>query len=98
MLSSVRFRPLSEGDLRSALTNSGHSERRTHFSETSELVANKTRAAIDAGLLVILCIGETLGEREAGQCAQVIETQLKAVVQVTKEDDWRCVSRYWQIR
>jgi len=66
----------------------GHSERRTLFGETSELVAQKTRAAIDAGLSVILCIGETLVEREAGQCTQVIEKQLQAVVQVTKEADW----------
>jgi triosephosphate isomerase len=70
----------------------GHSERRTIFGETSELVAQKTRAAIDAGLSVILCIGETLEEREAGKCKQVVETQLKAVVQVTKEADWRCAS------
>jgi len=66
----------------------GHSERRTLFSEDSELVANKTRAAIDAGLSVILCIGETLEERDAGRCTQIIETQLQAVVQVTKEADW----------
>jgi len=72
--------------------NAGHSERRTLFGETSEFVAQKTRAAIDAGLSVILCIGETLEEREAGKCTQVIETQLQAVVQVTKEADWRCAS------
>jgi len=66
----------------------GHSERRTLFGETSELVAQKTRAAIDAGLSVILCIGETLEEREAGKCTQVIETQLQEVVRVTKEADW----------
>jgi len=66
----------------------GHSERRTLFGDTSELVAQKTRAAIDAGLSVILCIGETLQEREAGRCTEIIETQLKAVVQLTKEDDW----------
>jgi len=78
--------------------NAGHSERRTLFGETSEFVAQKTRAAIDAGLSVILCIGETLEEREAGKCTQVIETQLQAVVQVTKEADWRCASRNWQKR
>jgi len=66
----------------------GHSERRTLFGENSELVAQKTRAAIDAGLSVILCIGETLEEREAGKCTQVVETQLQAVVQLTKEADW----------
>jgi len=66
----------------------GHSERRTIFNETSELVAQKTKVAIDAGLSVILCIGETLVEREAGKCTEVIETQLKAVVQLVKEADW----------
>lgn len=92
-----------EGDLRPALTrvssrNAGHSERRTLFSETSELVANKTRAAIDAGLSVILCIGETLAERNAGKCTQVIEKQLQEVVQVMKEADWRFVSCNQQTR
>ena len=69
--------------------NIGHSERRTIFKETSELVATKTRAALDAGLKVILCIGETLQEREAGKTAEVCEEQLKAVVEVLKESDWR---------
>ncbi|KAF4610288.1 hypothetical protein D9613_010670 [Agrocybe pediades] len=66
----------------------GHSERRTLFHETSALVATKTRAAIDAGLKVILCIGETLEQREAGKTAEVCEEQLKAVVDVTKDADW----------
>jgi len=66
----------------------GHSERRTLFGETSELVAQKTKAAIDAGLSVILCIGETLAEREANKCTEVIETQLRAVVKVIGEADW----------
>ena len=67
----------------------GHSERRTLFHESSELVASKTRAALDAGLKVILCIGETLEQRERGQTSQVCEAQVKAVVDVTKEGDWR---------
>ncbi|KAH9476170.1 Triosephosphate isomerase [Psilocybe cubensis] len=66
----------------------GHSERRTLFHETSELVATKTRAAIDAGLKVIFCIGETLEQRESGQTAAVCEEQLKAFVDVAKEVDW----------
>lgn len=61
-------------------------------------MAEKTKVAIDAGLSVILCIGETLEEREAGKCTEVIETQLKAVVKVTEESDWRYVSCHWQIR
>ncbi|CAA7257499.1 unnamed protein product [Cyclocybe aegerita] len=66
----------------------GHSERRTLFHETSALVATKTRAAIDAGLKVILCIGETLQEREADKTAEVCQSQLKEVVDVLKEADW----------
>ncbi|KAF8884417.1 triose phosphate isomerase [Gymnopilus junonius] len=66
----------------------GHSERRTLFFETSALVATKTRAAIDAGLKVILCIGETLEQRESGKTAQVCQEQLQAVVDVTKAEDW----------
>jgi len=66
----------------------GHSERRTLFHETSELVATKTRAALDAGLKIILCIGETLEQRDAGKTSEVCEAQLKAVVDVTKEADW----------
>ena len=69
----------------------GHSERRTLFGETSKLVADKTRAAINVGLSVILCVGETLEEREAGKTKTVVEDQLKPVVEVLKEADWRCV-------
>lgn len=67
----------------------GHSERRTLFHETSEIVAQKTRAALDASLSVILCVGETLEQRESGQTAKVVEEQLKAAVDLLKESDWR---------
>jgi hypothetical protein len=102
-LSSVSFCAVPEGNSHPALIRGpsgtqGHSERRTLFGDTSELVAQKTRAAIDAGLSVILCIGETLQEREAGTCTEVVETQLKEVVKLTKEDDWRCVPCYWKIK
>ncbi|KAG6839596.1 hypothetical protein C0991_001048 [Blastosporella zonata] len=66
----------------------GHSERRTLFHETSEIVAQKTRTALDTSLKVILCIGETLAERESGRTAAVCEEQLKAAVAVLKEADW----------
>jgi len=55
----------------------GHSERRTLFGETDEIVNKKTKAAIAASLTPIVCIGETLDERDAGKVEQVLETQLK---------------------
>lgn len=67
----------------------GHSERRSIFKESCEFVADKVRAALDSGLKVILCIGETLDQREAGETATVNETQLKAVVGITKPEDWK---------
>lgn len=54
----------------------GHSERRTDHAETSELVAAKTTAAWAAGLTAIVCLGETLQERESGETLKVIGKQL----------------------
>jgi len=65
----------------------GHSERRTYFAETSELVAKKTDAAIKAGLSVILCIGELLEQREAGKTNEVNESQLSEVVKLLGKDN-----------
>jgi triosephosphate isomerase len=58
----------------------GHSERRTLFGETDAMVAEKFKAAQDAGLIPILCVGETLSEREANQTEAVVARQLDAVV------------------
>jgi len=57
----------------------GHSERRQYFAESDELVAEKTRVAIAAGLKPIVCIGERLEQREAGETLSVIVQQLKLV-------------------
>jgi triosephosphate isomerase len=59
----------------------GHSERRTLYGEDDATVAAKFGAAVAAGLTPILCVGETLAQREAGQTEQVVTTQLDAVVQ-----------------
>ncbi|RVD86486.1 uncharacterized protein DFL_004760 [Arthrobotrys flagrans] len=64
----------------------GHSERRTIFKESSEFIAEKTKASLDAGLSVILCIGETLEEREAGKTLDVCCGQLQAVANTIQ--DW----------
>ncbi len=54
----------------------GHSERRQYFGETDETVNKKVKQALVKGLLPILCVGETLAEREAGKLAEVISRQV----------------------
>ncbi len=54
----------------------GHSERRTNHAETDEIVRRKAAAAMRAGLCAIVCIGETLEQREAGETETVLERQL----------------------
>ena len=55
----------------------GHSERRQHFGETDLTVNKKTRAVIAAGMNAIVCVGESLAERESEQTFSVIETQIR---------------------
>ena len=55
----------------------GHSERRQYFGETDESVEKKTRAAVHARLNVIVCVGETLSERDAGQAAEIVQRQMR---------------------
>ncbi len=66
----------------------GHSERRQYFGETDETVNKRTLAALDAGLIPIVCIGETLEERETGKTEKVldrqIETGMKGIDDISK--------------
>ena len=59
----------------------GHSERRAYFHETDEIVARKVKAAIESGLTPIVCVGETLKEREGGITEKVVETQVRGVLE-----------------
>lgn len=54
----------------------GHSERRQHHAESDQLVNAKAKAALSAGLIPIICIGETLTEREAGRTEEIVGSQL----------------------
>ncbi len=60
----------------------GHSERRQYHFETDTLVADKARAALACGITPIVCVGETLAEREAGHTEEVVKRQLAAVIHV----------------
>jgi triosephosphate isomerase len=57
----------------------GHSERRQYFGETDESVGRRVRAALDAGLHVIACVGETEAERDAGETEAVLRRQLSVL-------------------
>jgi triosephosphate isomerase len=56
----------------------GHSERRQYFGETDETAGNRARAALDAGMFVIACVGETEQERESGVTEEVLRRQVAA--------------------
>jgi triosephosphate isomerase len=58
----------------------GHSERRAYHGESDQLVADKARAALAHGITPIVCVGETLAQREAGETAAVVKRQLSAVI------------------
>jgi len=65
----------------------GHSERRAYHQESAELVAVKTQRALEAGLTPIVCVGETLEEREAGSTEQVVGAQLGVVLAKLSEQE-----------
>ena len=63
----------------------GHSERRSIFGEPDELIARKAVAVYRAGLIPVVCIGETLEEREAGKTLEVVTRQLSVVLEAVKD-------------
>lgn len=68
--------PYALKDMEINFTLIGHSERRQIFKESDKLLNEKTKKALDAGLTVVFCIGETLEERESNQTAKVLTEQL----------------------
>ena len=73
----------------------GHSERRQYYGETDEKLVVKTKLALEAGLKVILCVGENLDEREAGKHFEVVTAQTKNVLyNFTAEDMKNIVIAY----
>ncbi|MDD3230115.1 MAG: triose-phosphate isomerase [Oscillospiraceae bacterium] len=73
----------------------GHSERRQYFGETNETVNKRIRAALDAGLTVILCVGESLQQREQGITSELVAMQTKiALGGVSKDELSRIIIAY----
>ncbi len=73
----------------------GHSERRQYFSETDEMINKKAKAILAGGLLPIICCGETLEQREAGQTDAHIASQIKAALEgISSEDVAKSVIAY----
>ncbi len=66
----------------------GHSERRQFFGETNETVAKKTKAALAVGLTPIVCVGETLSHREAGQTHHICKSQFTSGVAALTPDEF----------
>ncbi|MBQ3102539.1 triose-phosphate isomerase [bacterium] len=73
----------------------GHSERRQYFGETDEMINSKAKAILDAGIIPIICCGETLEQREAGVTDAHIASQIvKALEGITPADVAKCVIAY----
>jgi triosephosphate isomerase len=67
----------------------GHSERRHIFDETDERLSKKSRAAFDNGLIPMVCVGETLAERESNRTLEVVERQVERALRPSSRKRWR---------
>jgi L-erythrulose 1-phosphate isomerase len=72
--------PLMLRDCGATLVELGHSERRTHFGETDETVAQKTQAALKHGLTALVCVGDTKAEYDQGHTAQALARQVRGLL------------------
>lgn len=73
--------PLMLTDCQLDIVELGHSERRTHFGETNQTVGLKSAAAVRHGLIPLICIGETLEERETSKAQEVLAEQVRAALE-----------------
>ncbi|AGB47585.1 triosephosphate isomerase [Mesorhizobium australicum WSM2073] len=73
--------PVMLNDCGLDLVELGHSERREHFGETDRTVGLKTAAAVKHGLMPLICVGETLAERESGKADAVLTSQVEGALQ-----------------
>lgn len=74
-------------DAGAQLVELGHSERREHFGETDETVALKVRAAVDHGLVPLICVGEPLAVRESGRAEEFVAAQVRAALALLTPDE-----------
>ena len=79
--------PLMLKDCQLDIVELGHSERRKHFGETNHTVGLKSAAAVRHGLIPLICIGETLDEREAGKAKEVLNEQVRSALEPIAEID-----------
>ncbi|WCN08868.1 triose-phosphate isomerase [Marinomonas mediterranea] len=73
--------PVMLKDCKLDIVELGHSERREHFGETNETVGRKVEAAIRFGLVPLICIGETLADKESGKAARVLAEEVRGALQ-----------------
>ena len=78
-------------DIGASMVIIGHSERRTLYGETDDVVLRKTRLAIDCGLTAVVCVGETLEQRKSGNAEEVVKTQLSLLLSELSDTDWQSV-------
>jgi L-erythrulose 1-phosphate isomerase len=78
--------PLMVKDCGASIVEIGHSERRTHFGETDETVALKTRAALRHELTALVCIGDTKAEFDAGETETALERQVRGLLKYVASD------------
>ncbi|MBZ9668240.1 triose-phosphate isomerase [Mesorhizobium sp. ES1-3] len=78
--------PVMLSDCGLDLVELGHSERREHFGETDRTVGLKTAAAVRHGLIPLICVGETLAERESGKADAVLTSQVEGALQFLEDE------------